>query len=165
MSNSNKWMKLDPKDRAIIEKYQKEIPMKLGALAHELGLIVKKSTLPANISGEIKEVDGVVTIRINRHDALNRQRYTLAHEISHFLLHRHLLQAGIQDDVLYRSSLSNVIETEANKLAADILMPLNLIKELLVKHSKGTNKESMYEAVAEEMQVSVTALKIRLEKI
>ena len=42
MSNSNEWMKLDPKDRAIIEKYQKEIPMKLGALAHELGLIVKK---------------------------------------------------------------------------------------------------------------------------
>lgn len=165
MNNSNELMELDPKDRAIVEKYQKEVPMKLGALARELGLIVKKSTLPANISGEIKEVNSVVTIRINRHDAPNRQRYTLAHEISHFFLHRHLLQDGIQDDVLYRSSLSNSIETEANKLAADILMPLNLIKELLVKHSKGINKESMYEAVAEEMQVSVTALKIRLEKI
>lgn len=166
MSNSREWNSLSKEYQDLIMEYQKEIPMKLGALAKDLGIIVKKSTLAPNISGEIKDSDGIVTIKVNRHDPLTRQRYTLAHEIAHFFLHKHLLENGIEDDVLYRSTQSNEIESEANRLAAEILMPLELVKTLLHKYSiDGVNKEKIYEKVAEELNVSTTALLIRLEKI
>lgn len=166
MSKSKEWYKLSPSHQLLIEKYQQETPMKLGALAKELNIVVKKSTLAPNISGEIKESDDIVTIRINRHDAISRQRYTLAHEISHFFLHRHLLKNGIKDDVLYRSTQSNEVEAEANRLAADIIMPLELVKTLIKKYSiDDLAKEKVYEQVAEELGVSTTALAIRLEKI
>ncbi|MCV5491602.1 ImmA/IrrE family metallo-endopeptidase, partial [Escherichia coli] len=64
---------------------------------------------------------------MNQHDMQARRRYTLAHEIAHFLLHRHLLRDGITDDVLYRSSQSSQIEAEANRLAADIIMPMHQV--------------------------------------
>lgn len=166
MSHSREWNRLSKNHQDLIVEFQKEIPMKLGALAKELGIVVKKSTLAPNISGEIKESDGIVTIKINRHDPLTRQRYTLAHEISHFFLHKDLLVNGIKDDVLYRSTQSNAIEAEANRLAAEILMPLELVRFLFDKYSvDGTNKEKIYEQIAEELNISTTALLIRLEKI
>ena len=163
---SKEWNILTIEHQLLIENYQKELPMKLGSLAKDLGIVVKKATLGANISGEIKESDGVVTIRVNRHDAPSRQRYTLAHEISHFFLHRHLLQNGIKDDVLYRSNQSNEIEAEANRLAADIIMPIELVQLLINKYSvDDLDKEQVYERVAEELFVSKTALIIRLNKV
>lgn len=89
----------------------------------------------------------------------------MAHEISHFFLHRHLLKNGIKDDVLYRSSQSNEIEAEANRLAADILMPIELVQLLIKKYSvDDLDKEQVYEHVAAELAVSKTALIIRLNK-
>ena len=164
LSVSKEWLGLDPEKRETILRFQNEFPIKLGQLSTEFGLIVKKATLPSNISGEIKEVDGSVIIRVNRHDALTRQRYTLAHEISHFLLHRHLLEGGISDDVLYRSAQSNEIEVEANRLAADILMPVSQIQDLYKEYST-VKGELLYQKIAEALNVSTIALKIRLNKI
>lgn len=163
MKVSNEWRRVPSEQTAVILKYQNEFPVKLGALAKELGVIVKSATLASNISGEIREIDGIVTIKVNRHDVKARQRYTLAHEIAHFLLHRELLANGIQDDVLYRSSQSNVVESEANRLAADILMPIERVNLLISKHSADKQKGALYEAVACDLGVSVIALENRLK--
>lgn len=163
MIHSHEWEQLAAEQKKIIEKYHLDCPIKLGELAKELGLIVKLATLPANISGEIKEVEGYVIIKINRHDVKARQRYTLAHEISHFLLHRHLLREGISDDVLYRSTQSNRVEAEANRLAADIIMPSSHIDYSYNLHFNGKKDAILFESMAETLQVSVVALKYRLE--
>ncbi|MHA1017431.1 ImmA/IrrE family metallo-endopeptidase [Enterobacter mori] len=163
MIHSEEWQQLSLEYRVVIEKYQLHCPVKLGELAKELGLVVKLATLPANISGEIKDIEGNVFIRINRHDVKARQRYTLAHEISHFLLHRHLLREGISDDVLYRSSQSNRVEAEANRLAADIIMPSALLEYSFNLHYKGKKDALLYESMAETLEVSVIALKYRLD--
>lgn len=162
MQLSNEWNSLGETERKLILEFQKEYPIKVGALARQLGIEVYSSTLPANISGEIKEVDGITTVKINRHDTKQRQRFTLAHEISHFLLHKHLLGKGIVDDVLYRSSQSTVIETEANRLAADILMPPILINRLMNDCAHLPDKEKKLECVAQQLDISVIALKIRM---
>lgn len=163
MNKSKVWHRLNPSQQSVINRIQAECPVKLGAIAQEFGLVVKLATLTANISGQIKESDGVVNIKINRHDVKTRQRYTLAHEIAHFLLHRELLGDGITDDVLYRSSQSTAIEREADSLAADIIMPMNHVERLIKKHSADKKGELLYEAVAEELDVSPTALKNRLD--
>ncbi|MGQ7745405.1 ImmA/IrrE family metallo-endopeptidase [Pectobacterium brasiliense] len=162
MSNSREWDRLTNEQKSLIKKHQFQCPIKLGEIATELGLVVKLATLPANISGEIKEENGRVTIRINRHDVKARQRYTLSHEIAHFLLHRHLLREGITDDVLYRSAQSNEIEAEANRLAADIIMPMNHVDAFYQLHYKGKKDAILYESIADSIGVSVIALKYRL---
>ena len=136
----------------------------VGNIAKELGITVKMATLPATISGEIKEDDGKYIIRVNRHDVKERQRFTLAHEIAHFLLHKDRIGDGISDDVLYRSKLSDFMEIQANRLAADILMPWDLIQPKLTEYSQMRNEER-FEKIASDAQVSTTAIKIRLGKV
>ncbi|MHA7845632.1 ImmA/IrrE family metallo-endopeptidase [Serratia sp. D1N4] len=162
MNNSQEWLKLATSQKELIIKNQQECPIKLGQLAIDLGLVVKLATLPSNISGEIKETHGVVTIRINRHDVKARRRYTLAHEIAHFLLHKHLLCEGISDDVLYRSAQSNEVEAQANRLAADIIMPIFHVEHFYKLHYKGRKDAILYESIADSLGVSATALKYRL---
>ena len=94
-----------------------------------------------------------------------RQRFTIAHEISHFILHRHLLRSGIQDDVLYRSNQSDKIEWEANALASDILMPAEIVKKLINEKYGDLDGEALFEAVSEELSVSPTALKYKFSRL
>lgn len=165
MTTSREWKSLQEEQVTIIKSYQDEFPIKVGSIAKDLGIIVKKATLSAGISGQIKEVDGVCTIRVNRHDVKARQRFTLAHEIAHFLLHRDQLGGdGITDDILYRSSLSDPQEAQANRLAADIVMPWTLIQRSLEKYD-GLKVEQKIERIAEDAEISTTAIKIRLGKI
>jgi len=122
-----------------------------------------KSTMPGSISGEIRETEGKVTIKVNRHDVKERQRFTIAHEIAHFLLHRDRLANGITDDVLYRSGLTDDLERQANRLAADIIMPYNLIQVALA-NLNSLKAEEKLKNISELAQVSLAAVRIRLGK-
>lgn len=159
---SNEWNSLCSEYQQLLETHQTTYPVQLGAIAKALGIKILSSTLRSDISGEIRETNGEVTIKVNRHDAKTRQRFTVAHELAHYFLHRDLLKDGIVDDVLYRSSHSTSIEQEANRLAADILMPIHLLNELVLQcnHEKETSRKIEY--LAQELNVSITALKIRL---
>jgi Zn-dependent peptidase ImmA (M78 family) len=164
MTTSNEWLRLTDAQRDIISSNQQELPIKLGDIAKSLGLIVKKSTLAAGISGEIKKSGDTFIIRVNRHDVKARQRFTVAHEIAHFLLHQDKIGDGIVDDILYRSSLSDDLEAEANRLAADIVMPWKRIKDQL-NVLAALRLEEKIERLSELAEVSTTAIKIRLGKL
>lgn len=164
MNTTNEWRRVAEEHISVIERYQIDVPVKIGAIAKDLGIIVKSATLAAGISGEIKEVAGVVTIRVNRHDTKERQRFTLAHEVAHFLLHRDKIGDGIVDDMLYRSSLSDALEAEANRLAADIIMPREKVQQVMTKRD-GSKVEEKIEFLANLLEVSTTAIKIRLGKL
>lgn len=160
---SKEWSLLTQEQIDIILSNHDQLPIKIGKIAKELGITVKKATLQAGISGEIKESNGEVITRINRHDVKERQRFTLAHEIAHFLIHRELIGDGIVDDILYRSVLSDELEQQANRLGADILMPWPLVKESL-QNLEGERVETKIEKLAKEFEVSITAMQIRLGK-
>ena len=164
MNQSREWALLTDEQKKIIQAHQNDFPIKVGAIAKAFDIDVKKSTLSAGISGEIKEANGKVTIRVNRHDVKERQRFTLAHEIAHFLLHRDKIGDGIIDDILYRSGLSDAQEAQANRLAADIVMPWSLIQRSLEACSD-LKPEQKIERLAQEAEISTTAIKIRLGKI
>lgn len=141
--------------------------LSLSSLASDLGLRVKSHIfLNQNISGAIKppQSDGSWTIFVNKFENKKRQRFTVAHEIAHFLLHTHLIDGdGLEDDVLFRSSLSNKYEAEANRLAADILMPKSKLRESLKTwKSKALDDADIIEAMSNEFDVSKTAMRIRL---
>lgn len=149
---------------SFISDFHLELPVKVGKIASALGLKVKISTLQNGISGEIRKEGDSYIIKVNRHDTKERQRFTIAHEISHYLLHKELIGDGIVDDALYRSKLSDKLEAEANKLAAEILMPWTQIK-VKVEELDNLKHEPLYEELSSIFEVSTTAIKIRLGKL
>lgn len=164
---SREWRSLPQAVREELRAHQGSAPVKLGPIAKILGLKLTASTLPAGISGEIRpdaDSESGFNVRVNRHDSGKRQRFTVAHEIGHFLLHRDQIGTGISDDVLYRSTLSDRREAEANRIAADLLMPEHLIAEGLAKARElEVEDEVLY--LAEAFDVSEAAMKIRLEML
>ncbi len=148
---------------AIVAKHQMAPPVMLGPIANELGLKVNRLSLGKAMAGQITRdpvrggKSGFV-VYINSDDAQKRQRFTLAHEIAHYILHRDLIESGIVDDTMYRSELSSYHETQANQLAADILMPRRLVRAALKTTADPRQLAEMFD-------VSEQAMKIRLSSM
>ncbi len=147
-----------------IKAVQRDAPVDLEALASSLGLRVNYAFLPSGISGELVSESGGFAININATDPTSRQRFTLAHELGHFVRHRDLIGTGIDDDRAYRSTnqgryfntrIGPRQETEANKFAANLLMPWHLIEDL---RAEGLDRAQM----ARRLGVSEHAMAIRL---
>ena len=158
---NKEWFRLSGDQQKLIRSFQESIPVKLSSLAKELGLKVVSSTLPVGISGEIRPSPGGFVISVNRHDSSQRQRFTVAHEIAHYLLHRDQIGNGISDDALYRSSLSDWREAEANRLAAEILLPREKIDQQMTA-LQGVEGDVVVSTLAKDFGVSEIAMKIRI---
>jgi len=155
MINGNSY-NLSEKYKKIIQKHHNTFPVKITEIANELGIVLSQIEMPGGVSGQIYKKDNTYHIDVNQDESHKRKRFTAAHELAHYLLHQDIIGDGVVDNALYRSVLSNDKEVEANKLAADILMPMSEIK-------KHTGKELPYiQQLAEHFEVSEQAMKVRL---
>jgi len=147
---------------AVASSFLHTAPVDLLGMAGSLGLTVDMDArLSADVSGQIIRAgtgSAGYHIDVNKAHSPNRKRFTLAHEIAHYLLHRDLIGDGIEDDALYRSRLGGAVEVEANKLAAQMLMPAQLVRNVyrLVKDMAGLTAA---------FQVSDEAMRIRLREL
>ena len=153
-------MRLDRQVEQFIQRLQVSAPVNITGIARVLGLKVwESSSLPEGIAGKLfkdRENGGEsgFSIIARAQDSFVRKRFTVAHEIAHYLLHRHLFATELVDDALYRSTLSSDVEAQANSLAADLLMPWHLLMPVVEKQLR---ELSML------FQVSEQAMRIRLE--
>jgi IrrE N-terminal-like domain len=147
---------------ALLAPYQTVAPINVKGIAGLLGMKVWEMPLPETVSGKLfrDERHGGTSgfsIGVNAAEGYVRKRFTVAHEISHFLLHRDKITTELRDDTFYRSSLlSSQEEVEANKLAANILMPYPLIQSL---QNQGVRDVA---ELARRFEVSPISMKIRL---
>lgn len=162
---SREWDLLPNEILEAISPLMSQPPIKLSRVADMIGGVrVVAAVLPKGISGEIRpdpDVPGGYLIKVNKNDSARRQRFTVAHELAHYLLHRDQIGDGIEDDVLYRSSLSDSREAQANRLAADLLMPDPLVSEWIDK-ARSLQIEDIVGFLADKFNVSDAAMKIRL---
>lgn len=163
-SPSHEYANLATDVRQAIDEHLSEHPVKLGAVAKRLGVKVLLSTLPRGTSGQIGQENGDFVIRINRHEAKHRQRFTLAHELAHFLLHRDRIVAegGWSENVLLRSGQPANIEYEANRLASDLVIPSAQLAEATAEYS-GPMTSEVIEDLARRFGVSTAAMEIKLQ--
>ena len=138
-----------------------ELPIKVLPLARHLGIKVYSAPWPDEISGRIQRDDkrggeSGFAIFVNKNHPEVRRRFTVAHEIAHYVLHERLIGDGVFDDALYRSGLPHKEEVQANALAADILMPRSLVRKMQGEHGDDVTK------LAKIFNVSETAMSIRL---
>mgnify|MGYP005853684599 CR=1 FL=1 len=162
---SREYKRIQGSTKEILDRYTSEYPVKLGQLAKELEASVKISSMNTGVSGQIMREDSHYLIRVNRHEARERQRFTIAHELAHLILHKSVIDSspdGIKDNVLYRSGAPERIEYEANRLAADIVMPMALVEKVLREEFDGVVTEATIESLAARFQVSKVAMEIRL---
>ena len=147
----------------IAGRFLQEAPVDLLAMADALGLsVTMDAPLGPDISGRITRGGTSPSgyhIEINGAHSPNRRRFTLAHEIAHYLLHRDLIGDGIEDNALYRSPLGGQIESEGNHLAAQMLMPGPLVRNL---YRSGLRSLA---ALCGAFQVSEEAMRIRLKQL
>ena len=111
------------------------LPIQMNNFANDLGIAVYRvPNWSGDLSGMIKrtgDTESGYSIYVNGGHPPVRRRFTIAHECAHAMLHPELIGDGIVDDALYRSGLSNTVEAQANRLAADILMPRRRLNQLI----------------------------------
>lgn len=152
--------------REIVAKHQHSAPVKTDDLARDLGLPVEEKPMPEGVAGQIKrdgKTESGFRIFVNEKDSPRRRRFTIAHEVAHFLLHRNLIGDGITDEnegEMYRSNLRNEYEIEANHLASDIIMPVALVRK-----ARADDPAIDWKKLADLFEVSPGAMQIRLKQI
>jgi Zn-dependent peptidase ImmA (M78 family) len=106
------------------------IPVDPVRIARALGVDVFEAELDSSVSGAIvKQTNRDPTILMNQRDHPNRQRFTAAHELGHYVLHQN--DPEEYEYVDYRdedaSTGSKEEEVFANQFAAHLLMPADVV--------------------------------------
>lgn len=150
-------------ENAIVAAYSETVPVDLIGMIAELGLALEiASDLPPSIAGKlVRDPASKAGYRIvvNGRDNPRRQRFTMAHEVAHYILHRDLLRGDLIDDALYRSrALSDDYEAQADRFAAQILLPAGAVREAF-------RRNKALAPLAKLFEVSDSALRIRLREL
>jgi Zn-dependent peptidase ImmA (M78 family) len=97
-------------------------------------------------------------ILVNERDNLRRKNFTVAHELGHYFLH---YDRSKQDEVFvsFRGDI-NPRETEANKFAAELLLPDDKVKK---EYDSVLFPTASY--LADKFDVSEQAMSIKLEQM
>jgi Zn-dependent peptidase ImmA (M78 family) len=144
-------------------------PIPVEKVAKHLKALVRYSSFDDEISGMVFVKEGVPVIGVNALHHPNRQRFTIAHEIGHLVLHREHVTSHVHVDKQYRVLMRNsrssrgtdLIEIEANQFAAELLMPYGMLQDSLGDFIDLDDEESI-ETLARKFKVSKQAMSHRL---
>jgi Zn-dependent peptidase ImmA (M78 family) len=139
----------------------------LEQIADSLGIRVFYLPLNDDDSGVLLVKDGKAVVIINGKHHQNRRRFSLAHELAHYCLHR---QDSVE--IFHRDQISTLgtkkIEIEANAFAAELLMPEESLKVWMASKEFDPLDDDIDDVIAQkarELGVSQQALNIRLERL
>jgi IrrE N-terminal-like domain len=85
-----------------------------------------------------------------------RLRFTIAHEIGHFVLHK---ERALSERGGPTSQHTARLEREADQFAAELLMPEHLVRQAALEHGADPRR------LADRFDVSVQAMNIRLRRL
>ncbi len=133
-----------------------------------LGVALFQIDLPDDISG-ILDLRNKPTIVVNKLHNSNRKRFSMAHELGHYVLHS---TNGIHIDkkTFFRNNRSSEaldkIEIEANKFAAEILMPSKFLIQALNEYEDFLDiDEDLIATLANRFSVSTTAMSFKIQNL
>lgn len=147
-----------------------EPPISVNFAAERLGAtVVREDFSNDDVSGVLIRDDGDTVIGVNKHHARTRQRFTIAHELGHLLLHAGKPVILDKARVNFRDATSAMAsdrdEIQANAFAAELLMP----RELVVQHARiiadqypDAHEDVLVGKLAELFDVSTDAMNFRL---
>lgn len=146
-------------------------PISVHKITSYLNLEVITHDFGKEISGALVIEDGKSVIGVSPNESEVRRRFTICHEIGHYLFHKDSGQLFIDNkkfQVMFRSdevSQDYNQEKEANHFAASILMPEHLIEQsifTLYEDEYIYTDEEIIRSMSKEFKVSQPAMTFRL---
>jgi Zn-dependent peptidase ImmA (M78 family) len=142
-------------------------PIPVEQIAGNEGIEIVRVSGGWNESGFLmREENSRPVIGINRKNSPKRQRFTIAHELGHWCLHKgkplivdHSVMINKRNDV--SSQASDVEEIQANQFAAALLMPTNLVREVAAS-SELRSRDELVSRLADTFDVSSDSMTWRL---
>jgi Zn-dependent peptidase ImmA (M78 family) len=159
-------IRLDAKATALLRKQGLySMPVDVSALADSLGADVVYEDLEVEVSGLLLREGDHTTIAINKKHHPNRQRFTLAHECGHLILHANTKEGLWVDKALFFRDASSRAgedfdEVQANQFAAGILMPEEFVRQAVDDLSSLSDADVV--RLAARFGVSERAMMVRL---
>jgi len=167
---------MKPSKRRLIEEKVNQLlhesgitkaPVDVERIARHLNIAVRRTPTEDDISGFLLGQGGHVVIGVNTLHHPNRQRFTIGHEIGHFVLHNynevHVDRSVIKLRSKVSSSGEDQEEVEANRFSAELLMPREFlskdVEKLLLVDALD---ERRMQQLAKHYGVSVQAMTNRL---
>jgi Zn-dependent peptidase ImmA (M78 family) len=143
-----------------------DIPVPVEKIASKLGAQVTYEAFDGEVSGMLYREKDSVLIGVNSSHVAARQRFTLAHEIAHLVMHK---GSPVFIDRLvrvnWRDGTSDNEETQANAFAAELLMPRSFMEQEIqraVTRSRHIEPEQLTAELADAFRVSQDAMRFRL---
>ena len=145
----------------LIDPFLDRYPVDVRGMADALDLRIDEEYLPPDISGKIARTwRGSYAITVNAGHSENRKRFTIAHEIAHYILHRDLIGDGIVDNALYRDNrIGDARERQANRYSASLLMPAAAVRRAWDAGATTAR------ALADKFEVSEAVAEIRMREL
>ncbi|HEU5402572.1 MAG TPA: ImmA/IrrE family metallo-endopeptidase [Terriglobales bacterium] len=143
-------------------------PVPVEQLANALHIDVRFSAGSEDVSGALIRNGESVVIAVNSSQHENRQRFTIAHELGHYLLHKGTKLHFDEDfRINYRDATSSDAtkreEVEANGFAAALLMPQRiLMRDWLRLERNDKEIPETIRTLANRYRVSHKAMELRL---
>ncbi len=158
----------------LIEHDIDSVPVPVEAIARAEGLPIVETEMEADVSGALIRSGNLQGIAINASQMPVRKRFTVAHELAHFLLnHVDKDHVDWQFTVIRRDGRSSEAEDDqeiaANFFAASLLMPKHLLRQDVERHKRFDGEilldDSDVLLLAKKYKVSEAAMRYRLQNL
>jgi len=145
-------------------------PVDLAKIAERLGVEIRPFELGAEVAGILYRDGARKVIVVNHKHSPVRQRFTIAHELGHLVLHK---GEPVHVDEGFRINLRDprsataeeVEEIEANAFAANLLMPAAWLKREIDRDQLDPSDEDALGRLATRYGVSLHAMALRLASL
>ncbi len=162
-------MSKTPESRAaelLAEVGVRSAPVAVDRIADHLGIQIRLADLGEDCSGVLVRNAEGATIGVNWGHHTNRRRFSIAHEIGHFLLH----DGDTYVDKGYRVNFRDLEsgsgtkqeEIDANIFAAALLMPADWVRKAFEEQPFDLTEDDGLEILARKFEVSTQAMTYRL---
>lgn len=141
-------------------------PVPVEEIARALGARVRYSPFEGELAGMLIRGDDQIIIGVNSLHHSNRQRFTIAHECGHLLLHKGEVHIDRSFRINRRGAVSSLAidpeEIDANRFAAELLMPYDMLLADLPDRNIDVENEDELKPLARKYQVSLQAMTQRI---
>ena len=160
------------KARNLIQEAKiKQAPVPVEKIARRLRAAIHYEPFQGQVSGMVhRKSDGSAIIGVNSSHAPTRQRFTIAHELAHLVLHKdEKLHVDEKFPIGFRDEESSLAtkdsEIEANQFAAELLMPMKFLVVEIKNLPENLETDEAIQELADRFQVSVQAITLRLTRL
>ena len=139
-------------------------PVELDSILEHLGIKKLPYKFPKHVSAVLMKMNAVTVIGVNQEHPPARQRFSIAHEIGHFMLGHHtetiVDSEEISEGRFDITGENKLQEQEANCFASELLMPIESLKQEFAKLKNAKTLSELYNVSEQALWIRLMHLKL-----